>query len=217
MRGVPPGVRMRLAGTADKLTETWNHMLLDLLLALVIVYLVMAILFESFAYPLIIMLSVPVAAAGGVVGLVILNQFVLQNLDMLTLLGFVILIGIVVNNAIPAGAPDAPASAAGPDGAGTRDPRGDPQPDSADLHVHHHQRSRHDAAGAVPRRRIRALSRPGDRGDRRPVPVRRADPHPDPADDGDLRRLFWRDGNPSKASDHSASQGQAAPDPAAAE
>ena len=40
------------------------------------------------------------ATAGGVIGLVLLGQFQQQNLDMLTLLGFVILIGIVVNNAI---------------------------------------------------------------------------------------------------------------------
>ena len=59
-----------------------------------------AILFESFAYPLIMVLSVPLATAGGVIGLWVLNQFTFQALDMLTLLGFVILIGIVVNNAI---------------------------------------------------------------------------------------------------------------------
>jgi HAE1 family hydrophobic/amphiphilic exporter-1 len=75
-------------------------MVLNLLLALVIVYLVMAILFESFVYPFIIMFSVPLATAGGVAGLTILNAFRFQALDMLTLLGFVILIGIVVNNAI---------------------------------------------------------------------------------------------------------------------
>ena len=60
----------------------------------------MAILFESFVYPLIILLSVPLAAAGGVAGLALLNFQTFQPLDMLTLLGFVILIGIVVNNAI---------------------------------------------------------------------------------------------------------------------
>jgi len=98
--GVPPGVRMLMSGTADKMTETWQAMVRDLLLAIAIVYLVMAVLFESFIYPLIILLSVPLAAAGGVAGLVILNLFTFQALDMLTLLGFVILVGIVVNNAI---------------------------------------------------------------------------------------------------------------------
>ena len=99
-QGLPPGVSLRMSGTADKLTEAWNHMRLDLIIAIAIVYLVMAVLFESFFYPLIILLSVPLAAAGGVGGLAVLNLFVHQQLDMLTLLGFIILIGIVVNNAI---------------------------------------------------------------------------------------------------------------------
>ena len=98
--GLPPGVRLNLSGTADKLSQTWNAMVVELALAVAIVYLVMAVLFESFIYPLIILLSVPLAAAGGVAGLVVLNQYTFQPLDMLTLLGFVILIGIVVNNAI---------------------------------------------------------------------------------------------------------------------
>lgn len=98
--GLPPGISLRLTGTADKLNQTWEAMKLDLGIAIIIVYLVMAVLFESFLYPLIIMLSVPLATAGGVVGLSILNRFTFQPLDMLTLLGFVILIGIVVNNAI---------------------------------------------------------------------------------------------------------------------
>ncbi|MEX0694925.1 MAG: efflux RND transporter permease subunit [Rhodospirillales bacterium] len=98
--GLPAGVQLRLTGTADNLNQTWTHMKYDLMIAVVIVYLVMAVLFESFMYPLVIMLSVPLATAGGVLGLAIMNQFTFQPLDMLTLLGFVILIGIVVNNAI---------------------------------------------------------------------------------------------------------------------
>lgn len=109
--GVPSGVRIRFSGAADKMVETWNEMQIDLLMALIIVFLVMAVLFESFFYPFIIMLSVPLATAGGVAGLIVLNKFHAtelpngtltgeQHLDMLTLLGFVILIGIVVNNAI---------------------------------------------------------------------------------------------------------------------
>ncbi len=98
--GLPEGVRFNLSGSADKLSQTMDELSIDLLLALVIVFLVMAVLFESFIYPLIIMLAVPVAAAGGLAGLALLNLYVVQPLDMLTMLGFVILIGIVVNNAI---------------------------------------------------------------------------------------------------------------------
>ncbi len=99
-QGLPPGVRLSLTGTADKLTQTWNHMVVDLIVAVIIVYLVMAVLFESFLFPLIIVLSVPLATAGGIGGLGLLNLYTFQALDMLTMLGFVILVGIVVNNAI---------------------------------------------------------------------------------------------------------------------
>ena len=99
-QGVPAGIRLSLTGAADQLSQTWDALKINLALALVIIFLVMAVLFESFVLPLVILISVPVAGAGGVAGLVVLNQFQRQPLDMLTLLGFVILIGIVVNNAI---------------------------------------------------------------------------------------------------------------------
>jgi HAE1 family hydrophobic/amphiphilic exporter-1 len=98
--GLPPGVKLTLSGEADQLTKTWHAMVWQLIFAIIIVYLVMAVLFESFVYPFIIIFSVPLATAGGILGLALLNNWVYQPLDMLTLLGFVILIGTVVNNAI---------------------------------------------------------------------------------------------------------------------
>lgn len=94
------GYRINLAGTADKLQETWNSLQFNLLLALLITYLLMVALFESWLYPFVIILSVPLGAVGGILGLWILNQFLFQALDVLTMLGFVILIGTVVNNPI---------------------------------------------------------------------------------------------------------------------
>lgn len=93
--------RIDMGGTADKLTRTREALLWNFLLALVISYLLMSALFENFLYPLIILFSVPLAAAGGFVGIFLVNQFIApQPLDILTMLGFVILVGIVVNNAI---------------------------------------------------------------------------------------------------------------------
>ncbi len=94
------GYRIELAGTADKLKQTWEALRFNVLLALLITYLLMAALFESWLYPLVIILTVPLGAVGGVLGLAILNLFVLQPLDVLTMLGFVVLIGTVVNNPI---------------------------------------------------------------------------------------------------------------------
>ncbi|MEO1998461.1 MAG: efflux RND transporter permease subunit, partial [Planctomycetaceae bacterium] len=92
--------QMRLAGTADQLEQTGRELQWNLILALLITYLLMAALFESFFYPLVIMTSVILGLVGGFGGLAILNLFTPQTLDMLTMLGFVILIGTVVNNAI---------------------------------------------------------------------------------------------------------------------
>ncbi len=98
--GAFDGYRVALAGTADKLGEMLETLQWNFLLALAITYLLMAALFESFLYPFVIMFSVPLAALGGFLGLALLNQFIFQPLDVLTMLGFIILIGTVVNNAI---------------------------------------------------------------------------------------------------------------------
>ncbi len=92
--------QINLTGTADKLRDTWRALRFNIVLALLITYLLMAALFESWLYPFVIILSVPLGAVGGFGGLWLLNRFVLQPLDVLTMLGFVILIGTVVNNAI---------------------------------------------------------------------------------------------------------------------
>ncbi len=93
--------QIRLAGTADDLSKTREALKWNFVLALLITFLLMSALFENFLYPLVIMFSVPLAGAGGFLGLWLVNRFLsAQPLDILTMLGFVILIGIVVNNAI---------------------------------------------------------------------------------------------------------------------
>jgi HAE1 family hydrophobic/amphiphilic exporter-1 len=75
--------------------------------ALLVTYLLMCALFESFLTPLVIMFSVPLAVVGGFAGLRIVHDISMndptiapQQLDVLTMLGFIILVGVVVNNAI---------------------------------------------------------------------------------------------------------------------
>lgn len=94
------GYSIQLTGNADKLERTRQAMSGNFIMAIIITYLLLAVLFQHWGYPLIIMLSVPMAAVGGVFGLWLINRFVLQPLDVLTMLGFIILIGVVVNNAI---------------------------------------------------------------------------------------------------------------------
>ena len=93
-------VSIKLEGAASALTMTWAAMKTNVLTAILIIFLLLVILLRNFVLPMIILLTIPVAAAGGIGGLAILNLSVRQPLDMLTMLGFVILTGVVVNNAI---------------------------------------------------------------------------------------------------------------------
>ena len=114
---IGPTLEVGYAGSASKLEQVKTAMLgkwtgfnsesifsllfSRLFIALLVTYLLMAALFESFVYPLVILFSVPLAAVGGFIGLGIVHAYKPdQQLDTLTMLGFVILIGVVVNNAI---------------------------------------------------------------------------------------------------------------------
>jgi HAE1 family hydrophobic/amphiphilic exporter-1 len=100
-QGMLRDVNIKLSGEADKLTQTREAIQWHFILAAVIIYLLMSALFRNFMYPLIVLFTLPLAAAGGFIGLKLMNLFLQpQPLDVLTMLGFVILIGVVVNNAI---------------------------------------------------------------------------------------------------------------------
>jgi HAE1 family hydrophobic/amphiphilic exporter-1 len=104
---IKEGISVSMSGVADKLKETQEVLQWNFVLAAVISYLLMSSLFGNFLYPLIIMFTVPLAGAGGFMGLGLVNVYsqivpphMPTPLDILTMLGFVILIGVVVNNAI---------------------------------------------------------------------------------------------------------------------
>ncbi len=98
---VPPGVEFELSGAAGKLEVAQAQFGNILLLALLICFLLIAALFEDFVSPFAVLMSVPLAAAGGAGGLWLVNALLgTQPLDLMTALGFLILIGVVVNNAI---------------------------------------------------------------------------------------------------------------------
>lgn len=100
-RALPLGMMIDVAGEARDLSVAWNSIQWSFLLALLVVYLLMCSLFESWSTPLIIMFTVPLAATGGVLAVRLANAFEPAiKMDVITMLGFVILAGIVVNNAI---------------------------------------------------------------------------------------------------------------------
>lgn len=104
---IPPSYTMRISGTSDKLAAISKKLAADFVLALVLTYLTMVLVFRHWGHPLTVMLAVPIGLTGGVLGLALLNQYLgmvspgtIQSLDVLTMLGFVILLGSVINNPI---------------------------------------------------------------------------------------------------------------------
>ena len=98
---IPPSLGYSLGGSAGKLSEAQAQFAAILLVALIISYLLLAALFEDFLAPVAVLTVLPMAAAGGVGALWLVNRFLgAQPLDLVTALGFLILIGVVVNNAI---------------------------------------------------------------------------------------------------------------------
>jgi multidrug efflux pump subunit AcrB len=91
---------IRYGGSADSLAEAIRTMGENFLIALLVLFLLMAALFRSIRDSLLVVLALPLATVGGVVALRLLNLATFQPLDLLTMIGFVILLGLVVNNAI---------------------------------------------------------------------------------------------------------------------
>jgi len=101
MRAVlPPDGFVAYRGTAEALGETLRSLAGSFVLAIVILYLLISALFRSFKDSLLVVLTLPMATVGGVLGLRAVDLIYGQAMDMLTMIGFVILLGLVVNNAI---------------------------------------------------------------------------------------------------------------------
>ncbi|MDJ0654593.1 MAG: efflux RND transporter permease subunit [Xanthomonadales bacterium] len=97
---LPADARIHYRGTADRLAGTVNQMGRNFVLAVLILALIMAAMFRSISDSLIVLLVMPLAVVGGVIALQVLNLFTYQALELLTMIGFIILLGLVVNNAI---------------------------------------------------------------------------------------------------------------------
>ncbi|MBN1886308.1 MAG: efflux RND transporter permease subunit [Candidatus Krumholzibacteriota bacterium] len=93
---VPDGMTIRYAGMADIQDESFASIFEALILAIILIYIVMAAILESFVHPITVMLTLPLGLIGMSLGLF----FTGQTINILSLMSYVMLIGIVVNNAI---------------------------------------------------------------------------------------------------------------------
>ncbi len=108
---VPSSVNILTSGATDQLQATRESLTANYAVALIIIYLILAAILSHWGYPLLIMVTIPLGIASGIVGLWLMNSIgawlpaigfpaLNQSFDMITMLGFLILMGTVVNNPI---------------------------------------------------------------------------------------------------------------------
>ncbi|SMO67131.1 efflux RND transporter permease subunit [Gracilimonas mengyeensis] len=93
---LPTGILAQIAGQNEEMSESFRSMVFALLLAVFLVYLVMASQFESLLHPFIILFTIPLALVGAILALFITGT----TISVVVFIGLILLAGIVVNNAI---------------------------------------------------------------------------------------------------------------------
>jgi multidrug efflux pump subunit AcrB len=108
---VPSNITMGISGASDQLDATRSALGANYVVAVVIIYLLLVAIFTHWGYPLLIMTTIPLGVAGGILGLSLFNlggswlsllgmAEIHLSFDMIAMLGFLILMGTVVNNPI---------------------------------------------------------------------------------------------------------------------
>ena len=93
---LPDGVRPEVKGVTDDIEESFKQMFVAMGASIFIVYLVMVLAFGNGSAPFAILFSLPLAAIGGLLGLLVTHE----SVNITSLIGFLMLIGVVVTNAI---------------------------------------------------------------------------------------------------------------------
>lgn len=93
---LPDGCHYEFGGMMEMMNESFSSLTTAMIVAVLLVYMIMASQFESLRYPFIVMFSMPLAITGAILGLLITGN----TITMPAMMGFVMLIGMVVNNGI---------------------------------------------------------------------------------------------------------------------
>lgn len=93
---IPDGYSIEMTGEDETINESMKQLVLMLVLAVIFIYLIMVVQFQSLVSPFIIMFSIPLAFTGGFIALFISGQ----EVSVTSMLGFIMLAGLIVNNGI---------------------------------------------------------------------------------------------------------------------
>ena len=99
---LPEGVTLDLGGNAESMAESARQFTLMLTLAIIVIYMVLAVQFESFVHPLTVMLALPLAMVGAMGGLYFMSLTgkLGMTLNLFSLIGIILLFGLVTKNSI---------------------------------------------------------------------------------------------------------------------
>ena len=90
------GYYVSLEGESEEILNAVSDLAIAAIVAILLVYMIMAIQFQSLIYPLIILSTIPLAFTGGMIALLITNSY----LSLVSIMGLIILVGVIVNNGI---------------------------------------------------------------------------------------------------------------------
>jgi len=93
---IPSGTEVKFTGENETIMDAMKQLVQMLLLGLLMIYLVMVAQFQSLRSPFIVMFTVPLAFTGGLLGLLITGN----DVSVVSMIGFIMLMGVIVNNAI---------------------------------------------------------------------------------------------------------------------
>jgi hydrophobic/amphiphilic exporter-1 (mainly G- bacteria), HAE1 family len=93
---LPEGYQIAFGGEQEEMSKSFQSLMLALGLAILLTYMIMAAQFESFLHPFLVMLTLPMGAAGAFVSLWVGGQ----TLNVMAIIGMVVLVGLVVDDAI---------------------------------------------------------------------------------------------------------------------
>jgi HAE1 family hydrophobic/amphiphilic exporter-1 len=99
---LPDGVSLALGGNAESMAESAQQFTMMLVLAIIVIYMVLAVQFESFVHPLTVMLALPLAMVGAMGGLYVMSLTGKpgMTLNLFSLIGIILLFGLVTKNSI---------------------------------------------------------------------------------------------------------------------
>jgi hydrophobe/amphiphile efflux-1 (HAE1) family protein len=93
---LPPGYFLKLTGSAESFKESFQSLLIAMLLGIVVSYMVLASQFNSFLHPIIVLIALPFSISGGFMSLALFHQ----SINIYSMIGFILLMGIVKKNSI---------------------------------------------------------------------------------------------------------------------